>query len=142
MPIQQTFGIIKPDAVSRNLIGGILERIEDNGFKIVAMKMIQMGHLQASSFYDVHKGKPFYNELVDFISSGPVVVMVLEREDAVTYYRELMGATDPALARPKTLRADFAESMSRNAVHGSDSPDNAKREIKFFFTDDEIFSRG
>lgn len=134
----RTLGIIKPDAVSKSNIGAILAHIESAGLKIVALKMLQMDQNQAGSFYAVHKERPFYNDLVNFMSSGPAIVMVLEGESAVSSYRKLMGATNPDEADNNTLRALFAESIDHNAVHGSDSDDNAEIEIKFFFKESEI----
>ncbi len=139
MAIEQTLAIVKPDAVKRMRIGKILAVMEDRGLKIIAAKMIHLGKVQAGEFYEIHKERPFYSELVEFMSSGPILVMVLEGDDAVSYYREVMGATNPELAAPHTIRADFAESISHNAVHGSDSLENAKREIAFFFGPEEIF---
>jgi len=137
---QQTLAIIKPDAVSRNLIGKIVERIEAEGIKIVAMKMIKMTKEQAKGFYYVHKEKPFYESLTDFMSSGPCVVMVLEGDDVINRYRKLMGATDPTKAEPGTIRKEFATDVEKNAVHGSDSPESAEFEIKYFFSQLEIIS--
>ncbi len=136
--MEQTLSIIKPDAVKKNVIGKILDRFESNGLRIAALKKIKLTKEQASEFYEVHKDKPFFNELVEFMTSGPVVVSVLEGEDAVAKNRKLMGATNPKEAEPGTIRADFAESIDANAVHGSDSLENAKREIEFFFTKEEI----
>ena len=136
--MEQTLSIIKPDAVKKNVIGKILDRFESNGLRIAAIKKIQLTKEQASKFYEVHKDKPFFNELVEFMTSGPVVVSVLEGEDAVAKNRKLMGATNPKEAEPGTIRADFAESIDANAVHGSDSLENAKKEIEFFFTKEEI----
>ena len=141
MPIEQTLAIIKPEIVKANMIGQVLAAIEKSNLKIVAAKMTHMGKVQASEFYDIHKGKPFFNNLVDFMSSGPVLVMVLEGDNAISYYREVMGATNPEEASPHSLRADFAESIDHNAVHGSDAPETAEREIAFFFEPEEIFSR-
>jgi nucleoside-diphosphate kinase len=140
MPIEQTLSIIKPDAVTKNLIGAILARFEQAGLKIVAAKMLHLTKTQAQEFYAVHKERPFYNDLVDFISSGPVMVQVLAGENAIAKNREIMGATNPAEAAPGTIRADFAESIDKNAVHGSDAVETAKQEIAFFFTPDEIYS--
>ncbi|RLB09086.1 MAG: nucleoside-diphosphate kinase [Deltaproteobacteria bacterium] len=136
--MQQTLAIIKPDAVSKNLIGKIIERIEAEGIKIVAMKMIKMTKEQAKGFYYVHKEKPFYKSLTDFMSSGPCVVMVLEGENVIERYRKLMGATDPSKAEPGTIRKEFATDVEKNAVHGSDSPESAEFEIKYFFSQLEI----
>lgn len=135
MAVQRTFSIIKPDAVAKNVIGKILTRFEDANLKVVATKMLTLSEAQASEFYDVHKERPFFGELVDYMTSGPVVVSVLEGEDAVAVNRKLMGATNPKEAEPGTIRADFADSISANAVHGSDSLENAAREIEIFFPD-------
>ena len=136
--MEQTLSIIKPDATRRNITGAINQRFEENGLRIVAQKRIQLSHEQASDFYAVHKERPFYNDLVRFMTSGPVVVQVLEGENAVTKNREIMGATNPADAAEGTIRKDFAESIEANSVHGSDSAENAKIEIDFFFSKDEI----
>jgi nucleoside-diphosphate kinase len=135
---ERTFSIIKPDATRRNLTGKVNAVIEDSGLRIVAQRRIRMSRAQAEAFYGVHKEKPFFGELVEFMTSGPVVVQVLEGEDAVTRYREVMGATNPANAAPGTIRQLYAESFTGNSVHGSDSPDNAKVEIAQFFTDADI----
>lgn len=131
--IQRTLSIVKPDAVKKNKIGAILSRLEDAGLRIVAARMLLLTREQAAKFYEVHKERPFYNGLIDFMTSGPVLVQVLEGEDAIAQNRKVMGATDPAKADPGTIRADFAENVEANAVHGSDSPENASIEIKFFF---------
>ena len=133
MAIERTLSIIKPDAVAKNVIGKIYSRFESGGLKIVASKMVWLSAQEAGQFYAVHKERPFYGELVEFMTSGPVMVQVLEGEDAITKNRDLMGATDPKKAAPGTIRADFAESIDANAVHGSDGPDTAKTEIAFFF---------
>lgn len=133
MSKQKTLSIIKPDAVAKNVIGKILSRFEDNGLKIIACEMMQLNSEQAGEFYVVHRDRPFYGELVEYMTSGPVVVSVLEGEDAVALNRKLMGATNPEEADPGTIRADFADSISANAVHGSDSVENAEIEVKFFF---------
>ncbi|MBE2896612.1 nucleoside-diphosphate kinase [Pasteurellaceae bacterium HPA106] len=138
MSMQQTLSIIKPDAVGRHLVGAILARFEQAHFSIIASKMLWLTREQAQAFYAEHQGQPFYEGLLEFMTSGPVVVSVLQGENAVSAQRELIGATDPAQARVGTLRYDFAESKSRNAVHGSDSLASAAREIAFFFTPDEI----
>jgi nucleoside-diphosphate kinase len=138
MPRERTFSIIKPDATRRNLTGAINDRLERSGLRIVAQKRLHMTKKQAEGFYVVHKDRPFYADLVKFMTSGPVVVQVLEGENAVVKYREVMGATDPAKAAPGTIRKDFAESIEANSVHGSDSVENAKQEIIFFFKDNEI----
>lgn len=133
MSVERTLSIIKPDAVAKNVIGRILARFEDNGLRIVAMKRLQLTREQAENFYSIHRGKPFYEGLVNFMISGPVVVSVLEGEGAVSLNRKLMGATNPAQAEAGTIRADFATSIDQNAVHGSDSVENASIEVKFFF---------
>jgi nucleoside-diphosphate kinase len=133
MAIEQTLSIIKPDAVAKNVIGQIYSRFESAGLKIVASRMLQLSREQAGEFYAVHKERPFYNDLIDFMTSGPVMVQVLEGEDAITRNREIMGATNPQEAASGTIRADFAETVDENAVHGSDGPDTAKVEIGFFF---------
>lgn len=136
--MQQTLSIIKPDAVKKGVIGKIVDRFESNGLRIVAMKKLRLSKCDAKAFYAVHKERPFFNDLVEFMTSGPVVVMVLEGENAVAKNRELMGATNPKEAAPGTIRADFAENIDANAVHGSDSLENAKIEINFFFAAREI----
>ncbi|HIE35051.1 MAG TPA: nucleoside-diphosphate kinase [Campylobacterales bacterium] len=136
--MEKTLSIIKPDAVKKNIIGKIIDRFESNGLKISAMKKIMLTKDDASRFYEVHKERPFFNDLVEYMTSGPVVVMVLEGENAVAKNRELMGATDPKEAEAGTIRADFAESIEANAVHGSDSLENAQKEISFFFAKREI----
>lgn len=141
MAIEKTLSIVKPDAVSKNTIGKIYSRFEDAGLKIVAAKMVYLTKEKAESFYDVHRGRPFFDALVKFMSSGPVMVQVLEGENAVLKNREIMGATNPKDALPGTIRADFAASIDENAVHGSDAADTAKTEIAFFFSPAEIFSR-
>lgn len=139
--LEQTLSIIKPDAVGQNMIGNILEYFEREGLSIVAAKMLHLSQDQAKAFYAVHKERPFYKELVEFMTSGPVLVLVLEGENAIARNRQIMGATDPSKADPGTIRADFATSIDRNAVHGSDSAPNAKTEISFFFKSNEIFPR-
>ena len=139
--LERTFSIVKPDAVARNLIGKIYDRFESNGLRIVASKMVRLSEAQAQGFYAEHKERPFYNDLVSYMTSGPVVLQVLEGENAIARNRELMGATNPADADPGTIRADFAESVEANAVHGSDSPQSAAREIEFFFSADELCDR-
>jgi len=136
--MERTLSIIKPDAVAKGVIGKILDRFESNGLKIAATKKLQLTRVDAEAFYAVHKERPFFNDLVDFMVSGPVVVSVLEGENAVAKNRELMGATNPKEAEPGTIRADFAENIDANAVHGSDSLENAKIEIAFFFSEREI----
>ena len=138
MAQQRTFSIIKPDATRRNLTGAINAKIEASGLRIIAQKRIHMTEDQAGSFYAVHKERPFYGELVEFMTSGPVVVQVLEGDDAVASYRAVMGATNPADADEGTIRKEFAESIEANSVHGSDSLENAAIEIAHFFTEDEI----
>ena len=138
MAIERTFSILKPDATSRNITGAINAMIEKAGLRIIAQKRIRMSRADAEKFYEVHKERPFYGELVEFMTSGPVVVQVLEGENAVARNREVMGATDPAKADPDTIRKDFAESIEANSVHGSDSPENAAQEIAFFFSQVEI----
>lgn len=139
--LEQTLSIIKPDAVGQNMIGNIIEYFEREGLNVVAAKMLHLSAEQAKAFYAVHKERPFFQELVEFMTSGPVLVMVLEGENAVARNRQIMGATDPSKAAPGTIRADFATSIDRNAVHGSDSLTNAKAEISFFFKSNEIFPR-
>ncbi len=139
--VEQTLSIIKPDAVGQNQIGNIVEYFEREGLSVVAAKMMHLSKEQAKGFYAVHKDRPFFGELVDFMTSGPVLIMVLEGEGAVAKNRNIMGATDPSKAAPGTIRADFATSIDKNAVHGSDSLANAKTEIAFFFKTNEIFSR-
>jgi len=141
MAIEQTFSIIKPDAVAKNVIGEIVSRFEKNGLQVVASKMLHLSREQAEGFYAVHKERPFYNDLVSFMISGPVVVQVLEGENAISKNRELMGATNPAEADPGTIRADFATTLDENAVHGSDAPETAAEEIKFFFGEDGLCPR-
>ncbi|MCR6643189.1 MAG: nucleoside-diphosphate kinase [Terricaulis sp.] len=138
MSAERTFSIIKPDATKRNLTGAINAVIEGAGLRIIAQKRIWLSEGQAEGFYDVHKERPFFRDLVSFMISGPVVVQVLEGENAVTKYRDVMGATNPANAADGTIRKQFAESIEANSVHGSDSLENAEREIKFFFNDQEI----
>lgn len=138
MAIERTLSIIKPDATERNITGAINARFEENGLRIVGQKRIRLSRLQAKLFYDVHKERPFFSELVEYMVSGPVVVQVLEGDDAVALHRKIMGATNPANAEPGTIRRDFAESIERNSVHGSDSLENAEREIRFFFSDSEL----
>jgi len=138
MAIERTLSIIKPDATRRNVTGTINERFEKSGLRIIAQKRIQRSRTQAEQFYEVHAERPFYRDLVTFMSSGPVVVQVLEGENAVALNREIMGATNPANAAPDTIRKDFAESIEANSVHGSDSPETAAEEIAFFFSKIEI----
>ncbi|WP_141055148.1 nucleoside-diphosphate kinase [Tepidiphilus succinatimandens] len=141
MAVERTLSIIKPDAVAKNVIGKIYQRFEDAGLKIVAAKMVWLSEKEAGAFYAVHKDRPFYKDLVAFMTSGPVMVQVLEGENAIAKNRELMGATDPKKAAPGTIRADFADSIDANAVHGSDAPETAKAEIAFFFPEMNIYSR-
>lgn len=138
MALERTFSIIKPDATRRNLTGAINDRIEKSGLRIIGQRRIHMNRPQAEGFYAVHRERPFFNSLVQFMTSGPVVVQVLEGENAVAKYREVMGATDPAKAAVGTIRKDFAESIEANSVHGSDSLENARTEIAFFFEPEEI----
>ena len=141
MAVEQTFSIIKPDAVSKNHIGEIIARFEKAGLKIIAQRMVQLSRAQAEGFYAEHKGRPFFDGLVEFMISGPVVVQVLSGDNAILLNRELMGATDPAKAASGTIRADFAEAIDQNAVHGSDSPVSAAREIAYFFPANEVVVR-
>ena len=133
MAIERTFSIIKPDAVAKNVIGEIVSRFEKNGLRIIAMRMLHLSREQAEGFYAVHRERPFFNDLVAFMTSGPVVVQVLEGENAISKNRELMGATNPQDTAPGTIRADFAKTVDENAVHGSDAPETAAQEIEFFF---------
>ena len=141
MSIERTFSIIKPDAVAKNVIGEIYSRFEKSGLKIIAAKMLHLSKEQAEGFYAVHKERPFFNDLVSFMISGPVMMQALEGEDAIAKHRELMGATNPAEADAGTIRADFADSIDENAVHGSDAAETAKEEIAFFFSENELCSR-
>jgi nucleoside-diphosphate kinase len=141
MAIERTFSIIKPDAVAKNVIGEIVSRFENNGLQIVASKMVHLSKEQAEGFYAVHAERPFYNDLVQFMISGPVVVQVLEGENAIAKNRELMGATNPAEAAPGTIRADFAKTVDENAVHGSDAPETAAQEIAYFFAEEGLCPR-
>ncbi len=141
MSVERTISIIKPDAVAKNVIGEIYSCFEKAGLKIIAAKMIQLTEEKAGEFYAVHKERPFYGELVSFMTSGPVMVQLLEGEDAIAKHRDVMGATNPAEAAAGTIRADFATSIDENAVHGSDGPDTAKAETAFFFSDAEICPR-
>jgi len=138
MALERTFSIIKPDATKRNLTGKIIAKFEEAGLRIIAQRRIQLTKDQAESFYGVHRERPFFNDLVAFMTSGPVVVQVLEGENAVARNREIMGATNPADAADGTIRKEFAESIEANSVHGSDAPETAAEEIAFFFKDDEI----
>ncbi len=141
MAIERTLSIIKPDAVAKNVIGRIYQRFEDAGLKVVAAKLVQLSALEAGQFYAVHKERPFYKDLVNFMISGPVMIQVLEGEGAIAKNRELMGATDPKKAAPGTIRADFADSIDANAVHGSDAPETAAVEVAFFFPGMNVYSR-
>ncbi|MBI4921376.1 MAG: nucleoside-diphosphate kinase [Devosia nanyangense] len=138
MALERTFSIIKPDATRRNITGKIIAKIEEAGLRVVASKRIHMTRAQAEGFYAVHKDRPFYGELVEQMIAAPVVVQVLEGENAIIKYREVMGATNPEKAAPGTIRKDYALNMGENSVHGSDAPETAAQEIKFFFGDDEI----
>ena len=138
MAVERTLSIIKPDAVAKQVIGEIYSRFEKSGLKVVAARMMHLSRDQAEQFYAIHKDRPFFNDLVEFMISGPVMVQVLEGESAVAKNRELMGATDPSEAAQGTIRADFADSIDANAVHGSDAQDTAKQEIAFFFSDGQI----
>jgi nucleoside-diphosphate kinase len=141
MAIERTLSIIKPDAVAKNLIGQIYARFEKGGLRIIAAKMLQLSRPQAEGFYAVHRERPFFKDLVDFMTSGPVMVQILEGEQAIAVNRELMGATNPKNAAPGTIRADFADNVEENAVHGSDGPETAKTEIDYFFDSNEICPR-
>ena len=141
MSIERTFSIVKPDGVRKNLIGEVYSRFEKAGLRIIAARMVHLTREQAEGFYAVHRERPFYNDLVAYMTSGPVVVQVLEGENVIARNREIMGATNPVEADPGTIRADFAESIEENIVHGSDGPDTASEEISFFFSDDEICPR-
>ena len=139
--MERTLSIIKPDAVAKNVIGEIYSRFESAGFKIVAVKMIHLDEITAGGFYAVHQERPFFNDLISFMTSGPVMVQVLEGENAVARHRKIMGATNPQEAASGTIRADFAESLDENAVHGSDSIENAAIEIAYFFGEDGVYPR-
>jgi nucleoside-diphosphate kinase len=141
MAVERTLSIIKPDAVAKNVIGQILSRFEQADLRIVAAKMVQLSQADAEGFYAEHKERPFFKDLVSFMTSGPVVVQVLEGEGAVLKNRELMGATNPKEAAPGTIRADFADSIDANAVHGSDAAETAAQEIKYFFGDADVYAR-
>jgi len=141
MAVERTLSIIKPDAIAKNVIGDIISRFEKGGLKVVAAKMLQLDDELAGGFYAEHKERPFYKDLVEFMTSGPVIVQVLEGENAIARNRDLMGATNPAEAAPGTIRADFAHSIDANAVHGSDSPASAEREVSYFFKPEEICLR-
>lgn len=141
MARERTFSIVKPDGVEKNLIGEVYGRFEKAGLRIVAARMLHLTREQAEGFYAVHKERPFYNDLVNYMTSGPVMIQVLEGDDAIAKNREIMGATNPADAEPGTIRADFAASIEENVVHGSDGGETAREEIAFFFSDDEICAR-
>jgi len=138
MSIERTFGIVKPDAVAKNAVGGVIAMVEGAGLRVLGLKMLKLSQAQAEAFYAVHKERPFYGDLVRFMTSGPCVVMALEGESAVTRYRETMGPTDSAKAGPNTIRGKFGANIEKNAVHGSDGPDTAKVEIGFFFSAAEL----
>lgn len=140
MPVERTLSIIKPDAVAKNVIGEIISRFEKGGLRVAAAKMVHLTQQQAEEFYGVHKARPFFPALVSFMCSGPVLVQVLEGENAIALNRQIMGATNPKDAAPGTVRADFADSIDHNAVHGSDAPETAKQEIAFFFKPEEILA--
>jgi nucleoside-diphosphate kinase len=142
MAIERTFSIIKPDAVANNKIGGVTQKLEAGGLRVIASKMVRLTEAQAKAFYAVHKERPFYNDLVKFMTEGPVIVQVLEGENAIAKNREIMGATDPKKAAPGTIRADLAESIEANTVHGSDAPETAAKEIAYFFRETELCPRG
>jgi len=142
MAIEKTLSIIKPDAVKKNVVGAILSRFEQNGLKIAGIKMKTLSKSEAEAFYAVHKHRPFFNDLVNFMISGPVVISVLAGENAILKHRDLMGATNPKEAAPGTIRADFADSIEANAVHGSDSAETAVQEVTFFFSASKVLERG
>jgi nucleoside-diphosphate kinase len=141
MAVERTLSIIKPDAVAKNVIGQIYARFEKAGLKIIAARMAHLSRKDAEGFYAVHRGRPFFNDLVDFMISGPVMIQVLEGDNAIVKNRDLMGATDPKKAAPGTIRADFAQSIDANAVHGSDAPETAQVEIGYFFPSHQVYSR-
>jgi nucleoside-diphosphate kinase len=141
MALERTLSIIKPDAVKKNVIGKILARFEETGLRVIAARMMHLSRAEAEGFYAVHRERPFFRDLVDFMTSGPVLVQVLEGDDAIARNRDLMGATDPRQAAKGTLRADFAATIDANAVHGSDAPETARMEIAYFFPACEVFSR-
>ncbi len=142
MALERTLSIVKPDGVARNLIGEVYRRFEQAGLAIVAARMRHLSQLEAEAFYAVHRERPFYKDLVRYMTSGPVIVQVLEGDNAIAKNREIMGATDPKKAAPGTIRADLAESIERNVVHGSDAPDTAAREVAFFFSGTDLHPRG
>lgn len=141
MSTERTLSIIKPDGIGKNVVGDVISKLEKGGLKIVAAKMLHLKQEQAEGFYAVHKERPFFNDLVSFMTSGPVMVMVLEGDNAIAKNREIMGATNPAEADPGTIRAEFAKTIDENVVHGSDGPETAKTEINFFFSPEEICER-
>ncbi|UCC14137.1 MAG: nucleoside-diphosphate kinase [Gammaproteobacteria bacterium] len=141
MAIERTLSIIKPDGVEKNIIGEIYRRFEVAGLSIIAARMMHLDRQKAGDFYAVHRERPFYTDLIEYMTSGPVIVQVLEGEDAIARHREIMGATDPSKADPGTIRADFAESIEQNVVHGSDGPETAREEVAFFFSDEQICPR-
>lgn len=141
MALERTLSIVKPDGVQKNLIGEVYRRFEQAGLRIIGARMLQLSQSQAEGFYAVHRERPFYRDLVRYMTSGPVIVQVLEGENAVARHREIMGATDPKKAAPGTIRADFAASIEQNVVHGSDAADTAAREIAFFFSDSDLCAR-
>lgn len=141
MSVERTLSIIKPDAVAKNVVGKIYSRFEENGLKIIAAKMKHLSRVEAEGFYAIHRDRPFFNDLVNFMCSGPVIIQALEGVNAVEVHRNLMGATDPKKAEKGTIRADFADSIDENAVHGSDSLENAKNEIAYFFATTEVCQR-
>ena len=141
MTLERTLSIVKPDAVAKNIIGKIYDRFESAGLRIVACRMIKLSREQAEAFYAVHQQRPFYGELIEYMTSGPVVVQVLEGEDAIQANRRVMGATNPEEAEPGTIRAEFAGSVQANAVHGSDGPETARAEIEFFFSEGDVCQR-
>lgn len=136
--MERTFGIIKPDAISRRMSGKIMMKIEENGFNVIAMKKLWLTKQEASGFYAVHKGKPFFESLTDYMSSGPCIAMVLEKDNAVAAWRKLMGSTNPANAEPGTIRKEYAVNLEKNSVHGSDAPETAAFEIRYFFSELEV----
>jgi nucleoside-diphosphate kinase len=141
MAVERTLSIIKPDAVAKNVVGEIYSRFEKAGLTIIAARMARLSRLDAEGFYAVHRGRPFFNDLVEFMSSGPVMIQVLEGENAIQKNRDLMGATDPRKAAAGTIRADFAQSIDANAVHGSDAPETARDEVAYFFPQHQVYSR-
>jgi nucleoside-diphosphate kinase len=141
MAIERTFSIVKPDGVRKNLIGAVLQRFEKAGLSVIGARLVNLSQAQAEGFYAVHRERPFFKDLVKYMTSGPVVIQVLEGEGAIAKNRELMGATDPKKAAPGTIRADFASSIEENVVHGSDSPENAAIEIAYFFAGSDLYSR-